>query len=163
MRYILSVIFGVFVTLALSIPLHQLMRLKEAEAITLRARNAGLSSMGSKPASALIVDVPPLSTASSDRREPRIKFLPQYPSEAAARQIEGYVTLGFKIQPDGSVTDLRIIESKPPQVFDQAARRAVSRWNFGPALEDENRSEEQRLRLNFSLRRNMAGLETVDR
>lgn len=160
MRYILSVILGVFVTLALSIPLQQLMRLRNAEALTLRAKN--LPHAG-KVSGVVLVEIPPLSGVSSDPKEPRIKFIPQYPAEAAAKQIEGYVTVGFRVAADGSVEDLRVIESQPPQIFDQAARRAVSRWNFGPAQGEETRSDEQRLRLNFNLKKTLAVLETASK
>ena len=88
----------------------------------------------------------------TDVKEPKIKFLPQYPAEAAAARIEGYVTLSFQVAENGSVQDLRVIESQPPYVFDKAARRAVSRWNFGPQ-ESPGNNGEQKLRLVFNLKK----------
>ncbi len=154
MRYLLSAILGVIFTLGLSIPLQQLMRMKEAEALSLRAQTGILNARGSN---VMNVNVPPLKGVSSNPKEPRIKFLPQYPSDAAAKQIEGFVTLSFKVNKDGTVEDLRVIESQPASVFDQAARRAVSRWNFGSTIPEGQ--GQQRLRLNFNLKKNLASLE----
>lgn len=58
---------------------------------------------------------------------------PHYPANALADHKEGTVTVAFTIQPDGSTADIRIVNSEPPGVFDNAARAAVRRWLFQPA------------------------------
>jgi protein TonB len=107
----------------------------------------------------LLLDVRPLNSAVLDPKEPRIKFMPRYPTEAAEMQLEGFVVMSFHIGLDGSVQNLKIVESEPPTVFDKAAKRAVSRWNFRPVWvgKDATPSDnEQKLRLNFSLKKALA-------
>lgn len=55
---------------------------------------------------------------------------PRYPPLALRRQLEGEVTLQFTIQPDGRVTDPRVVSSNPSGVFDEAALVATRRWQF---------------------------------
>lgn len=61
---------------------------------------------------------------------------PQYPASALRRGIEGEVDVEFTVQPDGSVTDIRIISATPRGVFEQSVRRAVARWGFKPRQEN---------------------------
>ncbi|MDX1443730.1 MAG: energy transducer TonB [Gammaproteobacteria bacterium] len=61
---------------------------------------------------------------------------PQYPAHAMRKGIEGEVEVEFTVQPDGSVTDIRIISASPRGVFEQAVRRAVARWGFQPRQAD---------------------------
>ncbi len=151
MKYVLSGLVGFLMTLALSIPLQHVVKTREAQALSMRAR-AQQTATSSEAQSDIFVKVPPMAPAVNDTKEPKVKFLPQYPVEAAAQGIEGYVTLSFQIAENGSVQDLKVIESQPPTVFDKAARRAVSRWNFGPQ-EGSSESGEQRLRLVFNLKK----------
>lgn len=65
---------------------------------------------------------------------PLVRINPQYPRDAALNQIEGYVTIRFTITETGSVRDPRVIESKPPRVFDREAIRAILRWKFKPRV-----------------------------
>ena len=67
---------------------------------------------------------------------PLVRINPQYPRDAAMNQIEGYVTVEFTITETGSVTSPRVIESRPPRVFDREAMRAILRWKFKPRIID---------------------------
>lgn len=67
---------------------------------------------------------------------PLVRINPQYPRDAAMNQIEGYVTIEFTITETGSVRDPRVIDSKPPRVFDREAIRAILRWKFKPRVVD---------------------------
>ncbi|MDT8448617.1 MAG: energy transducer TonB [Wenzhouxiangellaceae bacterium] len=67
---------------------------------------------------------------------PLVRIQPQYPRDAAMDQIEGYVTIEFTITETGSVKDPRVIDSKPPRVFDREAIRAILRWKFKPRVID---------------------------
>lgn len=161
MRYVISGLVGFVVTLVISLPVQHLMQIKEARASSLG--NAKFKARaGARAMNELLVDVPPLA-GGTDPKEPRIKFMPQYPSEAAELQLEGFVVLSFNVGPDGSVQNLKVVESEPPQVFDKAAKRAVSRWNFRPAPPGKdgkdvasNLENEQKLRLNFNLKKALA-------
>jgi protein TonB len=67
---------------------------------------------------------------------PLVRISPQYPRDAAMNQIEGYVTIEFTITETGSVRNPRVIDSKPPRVFDREAIRAILRWKFKPRVVD---------------------------
>jgi len=158
MRYVLSGLVGFVVTLVISLPVQHLMQIKEARASSLGSVKFK-ARVGGRAMTELLVDVPPLNGAVPDPKEPRIKFMPQYPAEAAEQQLEGFVVLSFNIGNDGSVQNLKIVESDPPTVFDKAAKRAVSRWNFRPILVGKDATPmdtEQKLRLNFNLKKALA-------
>jgi periplasmic protein TonB len=59
---------------------------------------------------------------------------PRYPREARRRGWEGQVILKVLVRGDGSVEDLRVIESSGYDVLDDAAARALRRWRFEPAF-----------------------------
>jgi protein TonB len=46
--------------------------------------------------------------------------------------VEGYVTIRFTVTDDGTVSNPKVIESRPPRVFDRAALAAIKRWKFRP-------------------------------
>ncbi|MCX6130820.1 MAG: energy transducer TonB [Proteobacteria bacterium] len=166
MRYLLSGLLGFFVTLMISLPVQHLMQIKEARASGSNSRfKSGLGAMQAKglarSRSEIDVNIAPLAGVAVNPREPRIKFLPQYPQEAAEQHLEGFVTLSFVVAADGSVQQLKVVESVPPAIFDSAARTAVARWTFrAPANKKDDpgspEMQEQKLRLNFSLKKNLA-------
>lgn len=55
---------------------------------------------------------------------------PRYPREALRAGTTGEVTVEFVIAANGSVTDVRVLESRPSRVFDREAVSAVRRWRF---------------------------------
>src|SRR5699024_10119165 len=67
---------------------------------------------------------------------PIVAIKPQYPSQAMFNRLEGYVTLEFTIQPDGSATDPTVVDSKPRRVFNRAAKNALLRSKFKPRVVD---------------------------
>jgi len=67
---------------------------------------------------------------------PLVRINPQYPRDAAMNQIEGYVTIEFTITETGSVRNPRVIDARPPRVFDREAIRAILRWKFKPRIID---------------------------
>jgi protein TonB len=67
---------------------------------------------------------------------PLVRINPQYPRDAAMRQIEGYVTIEFTITETGAVRNPRVVDSSPPRVFDREAIRAILRWKFKPRVVD---------------------------
>ena len=65
----------------------------------------------------------------------RIKKLSvDYPAKALSQQIEGAVQVAYTVTPKGTVTDIKVLESSPPGVFDAAATGAVSRLRYQPVL-----------------------------
>lgn len=58
---------------------------------------------------------------------------PVYPQRARLRGQEGTVRLLARIDPQGQLSELRLIESSGHALLDRAAREAVERWRFRPA------------------------------
>lgn len=63
---------------------------------------------------------------------PISQLQPLYPREAAARGIEGWVSLRFEVRQDGTVGNVSVLDASPRNVFDQVARQAVQRWRYQP-------------------------------
>ena len=63
---------------------------------------------------------------------PRRAGVAVYPDEAQAAGIQGGVQAEIVIDPDGIVTDARIVKSVP--LLDEAALRAVRDWRFEPTM-----------------------------
>lgn len=57
---------------------------------------------------------------------------PQYPSHARMRRIEGYVDVEFTVDTEGRVSEVRVVDSEPPGVFDRAATASIRHWRFQP-------------------------------
>lgn len=70
------------------------------------------------------VDTPPRATQQVPMK---------YPADAKRKGVEGYVTLSLLIGDDGHVQRVRVLESEPAGVFDEAAAEAVRQWAFEPA------------------------------
>lgn len=58
-----------------------------------------------------------------------IRVQPTYPSGAAAQGLEGYVTVEFDVLPDGSVANIRVLESSS-RAFERSAIQAASRFRY---------------------------------
>lgn len=67
---------------------------------------------------------------------PIVRIEPRYPRKALMEGISGWVRLEFTILADGTVSDVKVIDSKPRQVFDRSAYQAVLRWKFKPRIID---------------------------
>lgn len=73
-------------------------------------------------------DAPPLVAARPTTRTP-----PRYPASARAAGTTGVVVVQIHIDETGAVDDVRVVESTPPGVFDEAAIESVRSWHFEPA------------------------------
>lgn len=83
---------------------------------------------------------------------PTSRVPPQYPRKARRDGTQGFVTLEFTIRPDGSVTDVSVVDSHPEGTFEQAAKRALSRWKFEPKESDGRKiSHRARQTIRFKL------------
>jgi len=63
-----------------------------------------------------------------------LKVEPDYPRRAAREGIEGWVKLEFTVLEDGTVADVKVLQSSPNRVFDRSAIRALLRWKFKPRI-----------------------------
>ncbi len=57
---------------------------------------------------------------------------PRYPYRAKNMSIEGYVTVHFLVDRNGTPRELTIVKADPKGFFEKAARKAVPRWRFKP-------------------------------
>jgi protein TonB len=60
-----------------------------------------------------------------------------YPRRAQARRIEGTVTVGFTVHPDGHITDTRIAEGSGSTILDRAARELLREADPAPTFPDD--------------------------
>lgn len=58
---------------------------------------------------------------------------PRYPTQAQRARTEGFVVLSFTVAPDGSTSNIKVVDAQPRHLFDRAAIAAVERWQFKPA------------------------------
>ena len=54
------------------------------------------------------------------------------------KRIEGFVEIEFTVTREGRVKNAKVIDSRPPQVFERAALRGIRLWRFKPELKDGN-------------------------
>lgn len=59
---------------------------------------------------------------------------PEYPDAARTQGTEGFVVVAFSVNTDGSIDNVRIVESTPPGVFDEVALDAAARLRFEPRI-----------------------------
>ncbi|PIE43257.1 MAG: hypothetical protein CSA50_06135 [Gammaproteobacteria bacterium] len=66
--------------------------------------------------------------------KPRLSYRapPIYPYRAKRMNISGHVRIRFDVGRDGRVSNIQILESEPPEIFDDAVLAAVSKWQFHP-------------------------------
>ncbi len=65
---------------------------------------------------------------------PIVKVAPIYPRRALTRGLEGWVLLEFTVTKLGTVTDIKVLESDPPNIFDRAAVSAASKFKYKPKV-----------------------------
>jgi TonB family protein len=59
---------------------------------------------------------------------------PEYPDRALSDRISGSVTIQYVVDKRGRTQDVKVIESNPKGVFDQAAADAILHWRYRPAV-----------------------------
>lgn len=67
---------------------------------------------------------------------PVVVIRPMYPREAAMNGTEGWVEVEFTITEVGTVKDPKVIDAKPPRIFNREAIRAILKWKFKPRVID---------------------------
>ena len=61
---------------------------------------------------------------------------PRYPADALKGGIEGEVVLDLQVDANGIVRDVRVVQSQPAAVFDEAAIAAARGWGLNPAAQE---------------------------
>lgn len=75
---------------------------------------------------------PPEPPPQQKKGKPIFKVRAVYPRSAIRDGIEGRVRLKLSVTEHGTVTNVEVIESKPPNVFDNSAIEAVRQYKFEP-------------------------------
>jgi periplasmic protein TonB len=57
---------------------------------------------------------------------------PIYPTEAQARDLEGWVQVSLQVTPSGDVVKARVEDGQKRQLFARAALSAVRQWKYEP-------------------------------
>ena len=88
------------------------------------------------PAQAPIIPAEPTpapSESGASEAPTILKYVPPvYPSEAYARNLEGWVQVSLAVTPSGNVVNARIDDGDKRQLFSRAALTAVKQWKYQP-------------------------------
>ncbi|MEP1444754.1 MAG: energy transducer TonB [Paraglaciecola sp.] len=77
---------------------------------------------------------PTFDSGGGDAR-PIVRVEPKYPTTAAKDGVEGWVKLSFSITASGTVSNIKVLDSKPKRTFNQAAKRALAKWKYKPNIQ----------------------------
>jgi periplasmic protein TonB len=58
-----------------------------------------------------------------------------YPSRALQLNTEGWVEIGYTVGPDGSVSNVKVLNATPPKTFEASAIKAVSHLKYQPVIQ----------------------------
>lgn len=67
---------------------------------------------------------------------PLVRVNPRYPPRAQSRGIEGWVYLEFTITPQGTTTDIVVLDADPKGFFERSAINAVKKYKYKPRVEN---------------------------
>ena len=67
-----------------------------------------------------------------DRPATVLRAEPIYPPAAYQEFQAGWVILEYDIATDGTTTNIEVLRSSPPEIFDGVSRRALREWRFPP-------------------------------
>ena len=84
---------------------------------------------------------------------PSFRVDPIYPRGAAMQGVEGFVILKFDISETGSTTNISVLQSRPPQIFNSSAIQALRKWKYKPKINEGKPVVQKNLkvRLDFKL------------
>ena len=83
----------------------------------------------------------------ADRPNVLVRGEPSYPTAPYEEFQAGWVILQYDIAADGTTTNVSVVRSSPPELFDGTSRRALREWRFAP------NSPRQGCRMDFRFRR----------
>ena len=83
---------------------------------------------------------------------PIVRVNPQYPARAQENGIEGFVVVSFTVSPEGTTTDVVVVESSH-KMFERAAVKAAGKYKYKPRVVDGDPVEVLgvRVRIEFTL------------
>lgn len=111
--------------------------------------------------SGLIIDetgseLSPMKGLPDEDARPIVRVNPKYPMDAANKGIEGWVVLVFDISAIGEVINVKVLDSEPRRIFDQAAKQALKKWKYrAKSVDGEHVSQHNfTVQLDFTLSKN---------
>lgn len=66
------------------------------------------------------------------------KVNPRYPRRAKIKRLSGFVKLVFTISKEGNVSNVRILDSNPKEMFEKSSIKAIKRWKFKASNENKD-------------------------
>lgn len=75
-----------------------------------------------------------IAQVAPDRLFPITDVVPEYPVPAIRDGEEGWVYVQFTVTATGGVRDVRVSDSEPPQIFNEAAVSAAQQFRFEPQI-----------------------------
>ena len=89
------------------------------------------------PIDDIVIDRGPVGVYKSNQLTLAFSYPAVYPPSKLNRNIEGYVTVGFSVNPVGEVYDAYIIDSEPKGAFDKSALSAIAKFKYKPRYQNE--------------------------
>ena len=83
----------------------------------------------------------------------RVKYAPpEFPRAAREKSLSGWVEIQFLVLPDGSVSEVSVVDADPAGVFETSAMDAVRKWTYQPVMRDGKPiNQRAHVRLRFAL------------
>ena len=79
---------------------------------------------------------------------------PEFPRQAQAKALTGWVDVQFLVLSDGSVSDVSVVGADPAGVFETPAMDAVRKWKYQPVMRDGKPiNQRARVRVRFALQK----------
>lgn len=92
---------------------------------------AGLTACATRPQPLPVSPVPAYARApdaTCEQAKPLVRLKPRYPRAALHDGQEGWVLLKLDVLPDGTPSNVTVVDASPKGVFDGAAVAAVEQW-----------------------------------
>lgn len=94
------------------------------------------------------------SLDTDNEAKPLKTIAPDYPYEAAMKGVEGWAKFAFKLDREGTPTDIQVMDSYPGDVFVKDSIAAISKWQFETPSDKSQLNKVYKYRLSFELDKN---------
>ncbi|MFT6919404.1 MAG: TonB family protein [Cognaticolwellia sp.] len=101
--------------------------------------------------------------STSTEPTPKIRVEPKYPTSATRNGREGWATFSFVIEKDGSVSNVITQETSGSKDITLAAKKAVMKWQYQPAIENGEPTQQCVNSVQFDFRMHKNGTKKVTR
>ena len=88
------------------------------------------------PTEKIVFETPPIKVYQANQLTLVFAYPARYPVSQLNRDIEGFVNIGFSVNPVGEVYDAFVIESEPVGAFEKSALKAIEQFRYKPRYEN---------------------------